>query len=162
MAKKLREGDIFSIQISEDQYSVGCVASRWRKEFYFVLFEEIFQFSHLPESVFGLTPCIASSSLDAKIHHGHWVVYANDSNEVNFPQPLYKVEESTGYVVESFDRKTRYKLNRENAGNFKYRKCVAPVRLEKAIKAFHGFEEWVEMFDELRYERLVFSILGDI
>ncbi|WP_284530450.1 hypothetical protein [Microbacterium sp. T2.11-28] len=32
-----------------------------------------------------------------------------------------------------------------------YRKVVAPVRLERALRAAHGLEPWLDHYDELHY-----------
>jgi hypothetical protein len=36
-----------------------------------------------------------------------------------------------------------------------FRTVVAPVRLEKALRAWRGLEPWLDAFDELRADRIV-------
>ena len=157
---KISNGDIFSIKINEKEYGVGLVVSQLKYEWYFVLFAEKFDIKNLPSSVTStlLTPILASSSLDAKIHHKHWEIYAHEENYNTFPLPLYKLEQTNGCVVVSFDEEIRKEfVTKEEEDIFKYRKTVAPVRLEKALKAYHGFGEWDSKYDELRYENLIFN-----
>jgi hypothetical protein len=72
-------------------------------------------------------------------------------------QPLYKVEEPAGMVAESFDRSFRQLVDSDVAGRLNYRKGVAPVRLENALKALHGHGAWDPVFDDLKYETVLRS-----
>lgn len=152
-------GDLFCIPLDATSFGAGVVAGKWQSELYLVLFKEVFADSQ----AFGelgagsLTPIFASSSLDAKIWHGHWPLITRNADISWIVQPLYKVEEPGGTVAESFDRKFRRSINPSAAARLRYRRSVAPVRLENALKAYHGYKVWEPAFDELAYEKVVES-----
>ncbi len=153
MGTTAKKGDLFSIPLDEKYFCLGVVAEKWEKELYIVLFEEKFDnTADLSEvKLEKLTPIFASSSLDAKIWHGHWPIVRRGCDTSKIIQPIYKVEEPGGIVVETFDRKFRKRVGSDVSDRLRYRKGVAPVRLEKAIKSYHGFGEWDSMFEELRF-----------
>ncbi|WP_447928956.1 hypothetical protein [Vreelandella sp. EE27] len=147
------KGDLFSIYLDKDFFCLGVVAEKWKSEFYILIFKEKFDSTTdvIEIELDQLTPVIASSSLDAKIWHGHWPIIRRDCDTSKILQPIYKVEEPGGAVAESFDRKSRKQVTRDVLDKLRYRKGVAPVRLEKAIKAYHGVGEWDATFEELRF-----------
>ncbi len=159
MSVTAKAGDLFAVPLSPTAWGVGVVARKWKSELYLVLFEE--KFDDLEKirtvQVEGLTPCLASSSLDAKIWHGHWPVMREGLDTSTLVQPIYKVEEASGMIAESFDRKFRLPIDANVANHLSYRKGVAPVRLENALKAHHGLGQWDAIFDELGYGLVIAS-----
>ena len=153
MSITAKKGDLFSIPLDEKFCGLGVVAEKWEKELYIVLFEEKFDITaDLSEVELNkLTPILASSSLDAKIWHGHWPIVSRGCDTSKITQPIYKVEEPSEIIAESFDRAYRKQVSVDVADKLRYRKGVAPVRLEKALKSFHGIGDWVPMFEELRF-----------
>ena len=153
MSTIAKAGDFFAIPLSPDFWGCGVVALERKKELYLVIFEETF------ESLDGLnkvnieelTPFFSSSSLDAKIWNDHWPVIGKGLNVSALEQPIYKVEEGGRLIAESFDGKRRFLIGEHEAANIPYRKVVAPVRLENALKAHHGLINWNPIYDELRY-----------
>ena len=147
-------GDFFAIPLSSTVWGCGVVARKWKSELYLVLFEETFNnLEKIREvEINRLTPCLASSSLDAKIWHGHWPVMHERADVSKLAQPIFKVAEANKVIAESFDRKFRRPIDVEIANQLSYRKGVAPVRLENALRAHHGISEWDKIFDELRYD----------
>lgn len=154
-----RRGDLFAVPLGDGSFGVGVVASMWMKELYLVLFAERFANEEQAASaqLEQLTPILASSSLDAKIWHRHWPILRRGVNATMLPQPVYKVEEPSGFVAESFDRESRRHIDADVATLLDYRRGVAPVRLEKALKAHHGLAQWDSSFDELAYSRVLRS-----
>ena len=150
-------GDIFTIPVGNGNLGTGIVASKWNAELYIVIFDEIFHNQLPPKKIDDLKPFIASSSLDAKIWHEHWEIIGNATDLTRFVQPIYKIEEPIGWVAESFDRKTRFQIDEYIATQLRYRKCVAPVILERALKAHAGCDDWNTNFDELLYTAVLKS-----
>lgn len=159
MGTTARTGDLFSIPLSGTSSGVGVVAGKWKSELYLVVFKEKFEGAAELEGVQPayLTPLFASSSLDAKIFHGHWPLIQRDTDVSIVAQPIYKVEEPTGVFAESFDRKVRTAISSDIAQALSYRKGVAPVRFENALKAYHGIGQWDPVFEELGYENVLRS-----
>jgi hypothetical protein len=152
-------GDLFSVPLNSEFWGVGIVSGRWKSELYLILFKEKFDSIDKLRNVDieSLTPLFSSSSLDAKIWHGHWPVVRVGVDTSRFVQPIYKIEEPIGFVAESFDRTIRRAIDPTLAEHFALRKGVAPVRLENALKAFHGLVPWDSVFDELKYDLAVTS-----
>ena len=95
----------------------------------------------------------AALTLDAKIHHGDWPIIGNRKENIGtIPQPWFKVWVEGQTYVEARDRSVIRPATTEEATALRLRTVVAPVRLEKALKAFHGIGEWQPRFDELRAE----------
>lgn len=155
MRVKTKVGDVFMIPLPDGKAGLGTVAAKWRQELYLAVFEGLFEKDTLPNDVRSLKPLLASSSLDAKIWHGHWPLIDGASDPSRIVQPIYKVEEPSGWMAESFDRKLRFKIDDVTAAQLRYRKCVAPVRLERAFKAHAGALEWRPDYDELRYSEVL-------
>ena len=156
MSISAKVGDVFLVPLDSQTNGVGVVAAKWKEELYLVLFAERIEsaMSHSSIDIDRLTPYLASSSLDAKIWHGHWPVVQSGVNVSALIQPFYKVEERSGWVLESFDRKIRRNITAINSQSLDYRKTVAPVRLESALKASFKLAEWDPIYEELKYERI--------
>jgi hypothetical protein len=95
---------------------------------------------------------IFGNTFDAKFYHKHWVVIGNDkTNLSNINLPYYKIGESPSYIEDFKGLKIR-KCNSIENEKLVYRKYIAPVRLENAIKAYHKIIEWNdELFNPLLY-----------
>jgi len=151
------QGDIFNVPIVGDAFGIGIVASSHHSELYLVIFRETFRVGTFPNNVSALKPLIASSSLDAKIWHGDWQIIGHTKEVRNIVQPIYKVREPNGWIAESFDESQRFQITQEIASRLSYRKCVAPVRLERALKAHAGHGIWEPDYDELLYTKVLTS-----
>jgi len=147
-----KKGDLFSIEL-EQSYCLGIVADKWNDELYIVIFREKFDRPIDSEQIdiAVLTPVLASSSLEAKIWHGHWPIIKRNYETINIMKPIYKVGVNGELIAESFDRKKRKLIDKVTEEKLRFRKGVAPVRLEKAIKAYHGIGEWDPIYDQLSY-----------
>ncbi|MDR6860705.1 hypothetical protein [Variovorax guangxiensis] len=152
MGVRVKTGDLFCVPLDDAAFGLGIIAAGWRPELYIVLFAETVASPQAADvNTASLTPLLASSSLDAKLFVGDWPILRRGTDSAAFSQPIYKVEEPDGTIAESFDRKLRIPISANVAERLQYRKGVAPVRLEKALKAHHGFGEWLAHFDELLY-----------
>lgn len=157
MGIKAKIGDLFMIPLDQDAFGLGLVAGKWKDELYLIVFRDKFhQKSDLSEiPIESLSPLLASSSLDAKIWHGHWPIIRENVNVSCFSQPIYKIDEPNGIMAETFDRKSRWEIDSDVVSRLRYRKTVAPIRLENAFKASSGVSVWEPIFDELLYENVV-------
>lgn len=157
MSISCSRGDVFSVPLHGDSFGIGIVASSVHSELYILMFSETFRDRTLPTDVCALEPLIASSSLDAKIWHGDWQIIGQTKDFGNIVQPIYKVREHEGWVAESFDESQRFHITPEVANRLSYRKCVAPIRLERALKAYAGYGAWEPEYDELLYTAVLRS-----
>lgn len=73
------------------------------------------------------------------------------------PLPAYKEAVGSAMHVEvvDFSGARRRPATLSAAASLPNRKVVAPVRLERALRAGLGLEPWLEPFDELRVENVV-------
>lgn len=144
-------GDVFLIPVDGERYGIGQLAGDWKGELYVVVFDKLVSQTASPADIDGCELVFAALTLDAKLYHGHWPVIGNRvDNLSDLPQPWFKVGVGGETHIESRDRlATRQATEAERAG-LQHRTVVAPVRVEKALKALHGIGEWTAEFDELR------------
>jgi len=154
MAIRAEIGDVFKVPLNESSFGIGVVASKRGKELYLVFFENRFSVGEKVGDIRLLNPCIVSSSLDAKIWHAHWPIIKKKADVLWILQPTYKVQEVDGWVAESFDGKQRRSIDPIEADKLRFRKCVAPIRLENALKAYFDILIWDSTYEELLYSNL--------
>ena len=159
MGIRAKPGDVFTIPLGDKGYGIGVVAAKWQSELYLVVFAEtVANVDALTDlEVATLTPLFASSSLDAKIWHGHWPIVRRCENLGGIQQPIYKVQEPSGWIAESFDRSFRTFVGGDIVEELKFRKCVAPIRLERALKAHAGDGDWLPAYDDFHYREVLKS-----
>jgi hypothetical protein len=152
MGVKVSVGDVFAVPVSGEEVGLGLVCGDWNGELYLVLFDGlIHQTEAQAESVWTATPLLAALSLNAKLYHGDWLIIGRLPDAVaRIPQPVFKVGVGGRPYVESRDRLVTRPATAEEAEELRYRTVVAPVRLEKALQAFHGFGEWLPHYDDLK------------
>ncbi|GAA0564068.1 Imm26 family immunity protein [Rhizomicrobium electricum] len=154
MKKRAQIGDVFTVPIDSTKLGIGQIIADWRGELYIVIFDAVRPSGTVdPQSVVTETPLFAALSLDAKIYNGDWHVIGNVcSNLKSFAQPVFKVNQGGQTFLESRDRSVLRPASHAEAQTLRFRTVVAPVRLEKALKANFGQGNWSEKFDELRYD----------
>lgn len=85
--------------------------------------------------------------------HGHWQVVGHckvRTEEV--PWPAYKegVSPPGTYDVVDHTGRRRRRATLQEAERLPFRTVVAPILLEKALRALHGAEPWDEIYDGMR------------
>ncbi len=158
MGKKVVVGDVFLIPLDGSRYGIGQLAGEWKGELYVVVYEKVVSIGASPADVDNSPLQFAALTLDAKIYHGDWLIIGNRKDNIeSIPQPWFKVGVEGQTFVEARDRSVIRPATAEEATALRLRTVVAPVRLEKALKASHGIGEWQARFDELRAEYAVES-----
>ena len=153
VAKKAKVGDVFLIPIDGDRHGIGQIAGNWKGELYIVIYDGVVSTDASPSLIDGAAFQFAALSLDAKIHHGDWPIIGNRQDNIEaIPQPWFKVGYNGQAHVEARDRSVlRLATVAEEAG-LRLHTVVAPVRLEKALKALHGVGDWHPAYDDLTAE----------
>ncbi len=146
-----RVGQILAVPISKGRWGVGIVAAKRQSELLVFIYDFVIEAMTAPEDLASRTPLLGPSSLDAKIWHGHWKILGQIEGKFDDLQPIYKVETPDGWIAESFDEKFHTPIDELTAEKLRYRNCVAPIRLELALKAHFGIGEWNPRFDELLF-----------
>lgn len=154
MSQKAHVGDVFLVPIDESRRGIGQIAGDWKGELYVVIFDAVYDGENVdPNSVNSATPLFAALSLDAKIHNGDWRIIGNVTENLDgIPQPVFKVNQDGEVFLESRDRSATRQASSEEAESLRLRTVVAPVRLEKALKAYNGVGDWSIRYDDLRYD----------
>ena len=155
MTRKPEVGDVFTIPTGDGRAGVGQVVATYGKDAYFFA---IFDGAVPLDEAGDRAREIASNpvrfialSLDAKIHAGHWTVVAQAPVDPSVPLPAYK--EAVGvpprYEIVDYSGKRRRPATTAEVDAVPNRKVVAPVRLERALKATLGIEPWLDAFDDM-------------
>jgi hypothetical protein len=157
---RLRLGDVFTVPVDEARVGLGQVVAEYAHPgyFFFAVFEPVFSPDALPELGEVVTQPVAllALSMDAKVVAGHWVVVGNVPVAPDVPLPAYK--ETVGipdrvFVVDHSGTRRRP----ARAGEAEWlpnRSVVAPVRLEKALRAKHGLMPWTDAYAALEPTRV--------
>jgi hypothetical protein len=159
---KPKVGDVFQIPVSAEVSGFGQILAQYEREMLLmVIFAYQTKNSENPplEQIVASPPLLIGNSLDAKIWHGHWPVIGNVPPDLSrFPLPHYKVQIGQDMCVENYNSDRARPATESELARLAFRKCVAPIRLEKALKAHYGFGVWEESFDSLRAEVAMQSV----
>jgi hypothetical protein len=158
VVSRLRIGDVFVVPTGDDRAGVGQVVATYGKDaYFFAIFDVVLPLDEaVDRAVEGLLAPVRflALSMDAKLHAGHWTIVTQAPVNPRIPLPAYKEAVGVPSQVEVVDysgtrRRPATSIEAEALPN---RKVVAPVRLEKALRASLGLEPWLDIFEELRAE----------
>jgi hypothetical protein len=152
---RVATGDVFRVLLDVDQVAFGQVVGKYGKDaYYFAFFERIYSLADQPalSDVVKDRIVLLALSLDARIATGYWETVGHESLPAELPLPAYK--EAVGSpdrvdVVDYTGERRRPAVGRE-VELLPNRKIVAPIRVEKALRALHRLEPWNAAYDELR------------
>jgi hypothetical protein len=145
-------GDVFVIPLVEDSVAVGQVlAERVRG---MELLVGVFAGAHQSDQAMHVASsapfALLGSTLDALFMHDRWQVVGRTKPRRDVRLPTFKVAVAPGqFIEEAWDGTRLRDLPPGEANNWAFRKVVAPIRIEKAIKAMLGLAEWNEAYDAL-------------
>ncbi len=155
--KTARVGDVFLIPIHDQKFGVGQVVAQYRDTelLYLAVFDDVVE--TLPdraciEDISFNAVILLANTFDVLIVEGDWPVIGNQTPPEGIPFPSYKFGLPGRATVESWDGTTRRKAMPNEEEILDFRSGVAPIRLEKALKALNGFLPWHESFDEFTRE----------
>jgi len=151
---KLKTGDVFAVPLDEARVGVGQIVGTYGKDaYYFAIFDATapdaasIDLERAPQE----RVVFLALSLDAKLAAGHWRVVGHRPVREGMPLPAFKEAVGSPDRIDVVDysgdrRRTAQAAEAELLPN---RKVVAPVRLEKALRAKHGLEPWTEAYTDL-------------
>ncbi|HEV2251351.1 MAG TPA: Imm26 family immunity protein [Candidatus Limnocylindria bacterium] len=151
---KLNVGDVFTVPIDDSRIGIGQIVGAYGKDAYYFA---IFDATASPREQLDLGKAIdqrvlfLALSLDAKLAAGHWTVVGSQPVRDDMPLPAFKevVGSPDRVDVVDFSGERRRPAGASEADLLPNRKVVAPVRLEKALRAKHGLEPWIEAYGDL-------------
>jgi Immunity protein 26 len=158
MVTRPQIGDVFIVPLGDHRSGVGqVVATYGRDAYFFAIFDRVLpldEASELATQALTAPVLLLALSMDAKIQAGHWRVVAHEAVDPSIPLPAYKEAVGTAGSIEvvSYSGDQRRPATAIEAAALPNRKVVAPVRLERALRACLGLEPWLDAFDELRAE----------
>lgn len=148
-----RVGDVLTIPVGSDRLGVAQVVAKYGKsQLYFAIFEKLIDPTLRDlDSALSSPIVLLGLSLDAKIWAGHWRIVGSRAVAPDVPLPAYREAIGTPENIEIVDYsgKRRRRARGVEAVAVPRRVTVAPVRLEKALRARHGLEAWLPDYDEL-------------
>jgi hypothetical protein len=149
-----RLGDVFTIPLDDERVGHGQVVGGFGSDaYFFALFDsarmrgqevDLDALVREPVAFLGL-------SFDAKIAAGEWAIVGNRPVADDMPLPAFKemVGSPDRVDVVDFSGDRRRPAIGEEAEWLPNRKIIAPVRLEKALRAKFGLEPWTEAYAAL-------------
>lgn len=147
-------GDVLAIPLSDDEVGVGYVVAEYGEAyaFYVMLYPKTYPSTDaIDERATGDTPVMYGLTYDSKVFVGHWTVVGNVPPDVTaLPLPAAKVGMRGETWVEDYTGSQRRIATAEERELLRFRTVVAPMRLEKALRAYAGLAEWSPVFDEMR------------
>ena len=151
---KLKTGDVFAVPIDEARVGVGQIVATYGKDaYYFAIFDVTA--SDLGSIDLEQAPqqrvVFLALSLDAKLAAGHWSIVGHRPVREGMPLPAFKetVGSPDRIDVVDYSGERRRPAQAAEVELLSNRKVVAPVRLEKALRAKHGLEPWTEAYSDL-------------
>lgn len=153
---KLRDGDVFSIPLGDGRAGLGQIVGHYGESaYFFAIFDSVVPEQEIPikfQDLLAGPVKFLALSMDAKLHVGDWRVVAQAPIRADIPLPAYKEAVTTHDHIDVVDHSgtRRRRATKAEATSLPNRSIVAPVRLERALKASLGLEQWLEAYEELR------------
>lgn len=147
---------MFVIPTGDGRVGVGQVVGCYGKDaYFFVVYDDVLAENDVVSKLSDVLAApvkLLALSLDAKLHAGHWQTVGQAPIRGDIPLPAYKEAVTSGDHVDVVDYagRRRRRARKDEAECLPFRKVVAPVRLERALRASLGLEPWIAAFDDLR------------
>ncbi|ALX03485.1 hypothetical protein AERYTH_01630 [Aeromicrobium erythreum] len=151
----LVEGTVFSVPLGDGRTAIGQIATmKSKKILYLVLFEQMVADDEVEtdwQSAIQSPIVIAGSSLDARLYHGYWTILgvADVPDPLHLPASKVAIGMPPTVYVTDYCETRRRPATANEAEILPNITTVSPMRLEKAFKALHGLEPWLEVYDPL-------------
>lgn len=158
MAKriKVKEGDIFTIPISESKVGLGQIifVDKYGYNLYVIIFKEDFNtpLNSNELSIDKLTPFLIGGTMDARIYHGMWeIIGSKNISSSHILKPNFIIG-TDSKRVESFEGKYLREASPEDLKRFDYRSSRAPIAFENLLKS-----EVLGIEKPVNWEKLTFN-----
>lgn len=152
--RRLKVGDVFTVPIDDGRAGIGQIVATYGKDaYYFAIFDVVAPNSGSIdlEQALNARVVFLALSLDAKLAAGHWALVGHQPVRQDMPLPAFKEAVGSPDRIDVVDYAGEQRRPAEGAEAelLPNRKVVAPVRLEKALRAKHGLEPWTEAYSDL-------------
>ena len=143
-------GDVFLIPLSQGS-DVGAQVIVKSDILYVAIFDRVYSSDPNPDEVVADKCSLSGWTMDGKIYHGDWKIIgaAGMSNTARYLKNYLVTYQGASWVTDVDGNMLRPASEKDRAALF-LRSSYSPARLERAVRAFHGLEEWSQDFDGLR------------
>lgn len=159
---KLKEGDVFTMPISELEIGFGQIVKIPNKEtFIIVVYKQVYKAGEMPplEKVCAGDLLFFGYTMDALLYHKRWEIIGNNLTNIDkIKLPYYKLGTPPNLCITDFKGKKIRKSTAVDFNKLEYLTVVAPIRFELALKAYNNIGEWKNYYDELYYIKVLESI----
>lgn len=165
MRRRPEIGHVFIVPTGDGRAGVGQVVATYGQDaahyfYYFAIFDFVVPLEEATDRALDAlrAPVLfLALSTDAKLYAGHWTIVGAAPVDTSILLPAYKEAVGTPYQIEVVDYSgdRRRAATPSEAAVLPNRKVVAPVRLERALRATLGLEPWLDAFNELRADNVV-------
>lgn len=150
--RPLKTGDVFQMPTPDGRHGIGQIA-RGGVVMWIVVFRDLFTELPTPQDLGASDLLLSAWTTDAFFFHGRWIVFSNyPVEEERIPRPSYIVQQDGEFFVDSFDGSSLRPASQADLKLLKYRPNIAPIRMQDALLAHHGFGTWNPDYDELTVE----------
>jgi hypothetical protein len=161
---KLKEGDVFTIPLNEEETGFGQVVAFPDKSSFIIA---VFDYKQKLETDYDLEKICKSKiiflggTFDGKLYHKHWVIIGNYKNNLHsIIIPTYKIGTPPGelFAVDYKGKKLR-PITNEEFHMLDFQSYASPIRYENGLKAYYGFQDWnSEDFDPYLFKEYSFVL----
>jgi len=158
--RQLIVGDVFIVPIDGPHFGLGQVIATYGKDAYFLaIFDAVVGSDVSPEDLDRVRegPLVfLALAMDVKLAMGDWPIVARRPVRPGLPLPAFKEMVGSPDRIDIVDysghrRRPSRPGEKDLVPN---RKVIAPIRIEKALRARHGFGSWTAAYDGLRLDEV--------
>lgn len=148
---KVKVGDVFAIEISENVYSYGQVVSLGQLSECIVIYDMTSAAHPRVEEIIKQPIIFLAHTVTTRIEDGYWpyIGTAPVPNTIKYPE--YICETLKGFVVLNYKGQTVRRANQEDMETLSTLRSCSPAIVEDAVKARYGHAEWYPYLDNLLY-----------
>jgi hypothetical protein len=150
-------GDIFTVPLDDGQVALGQVIGKYTKALYVIIFDLVASGRSVQtlnfSDVTAATPLLARMTFDARFRPGMWQIVGNSVPDQRRFLPAFGhgSEDYDGVHVTNFEGSKMRRATADEARRVPHLTIDSPMVLEKALRAHHGLEPWLPVYDDLRY-----------
>ncbi len=153
--KSLKVGDVIAIPVDEARVGLAQVVGQYKRALYFSVFRRLWPSGAVGDVEEALNDevILLALSFDARLHSGDWRVIGHcEIKPESAPLPAYLegVSPPGSYEVVDHSGTLRRAATATDVEQMPPRQIVAPIRIENALRAFHGLDLWIDEYERLR------------
>lgn len=156
---KLKQGDLFSIRIDDNRNAFGQIIYSTKESLTVIIFKNLIEMTDgfdVDKIVPGNDILFFSNTFDALFHHKRWIVRGNYTENIkSIRLPVYKIGLEPNFTILDFWEKPIRNPEKYDSNHVAYRKYVAPIGIEYAVKAYFNKTDWRPEYDSLLYSNMI-------